>query len=106
MGYLNRGNPGKGAFDLSQRLKTFNIRGRVASDINWAGTLYEAFYDGVSYYGMTGTEGTGRDPRSELLEHDIDYYFVWDSQNGFVPDGRELTNDRDRPRIYSLKDTD
>ena len=70
---------------LNQKVKRFNIHGRIASDYNWARTMYLAFYNNYKYYGPTGYGRGGRDIRRELRENDIDYYFVWSPNFTMLP---------------------
>lgn len=74
-------------YDLSNNLGfNYNIHGNLASN-DWDGTLSIAYYLNSKYYGGTTKTNNTTLIDQELLNNDIDYYFVWNN-----------------PKVLSLKD--
>lgn len=102
-----RVNTGQEFYLLSERLKQYQIAGKVASNKNWSETLATLFYLKAQYYG-TPKQGVEEELLSEQLkEYDIDYYFFWNERQvfpEFLKDKKELLKgDIPGLEIYYLK---
>lgn len=87
-------NVDKEIFQLSQQLKKYGIKGRLASQGGWEGSLYVAFHLQSHYYGeCKSTDAAGI--ANELRAKNINYYLVWNRDNvpATIPEGLvEITN--------------
>jgi hypothetical protein len=103
--YANRG---KGLYNLSEVLKSRIEPGSdIASNTNWPGTLYLAYYLGCKYYGVPEENVTKAELNSDLGKYGIDYFFAWGGTAGdynFLTNYEEMTGGRiPGLQIYRLK---
>jgi hypothetical protein len=66
---------GEGYYILSESLRQTGVSGNVASDDNYVVSDKLCYYLNCNYYG--GTNLSGPELNSELLNNNINYYFVW-----------------------------
>ena len=80
-------------YDLSNELElNYNIHGNLASN-NWDGTSTIAYYLNSQYYGGTKKTNNTTLIDQELIQNNIDYYFVWNNPNEILlKDYHEITN--------------
>ena len=86
-------NSGNYYYDLSNTLKSdYGINGNIASD-SWGDTLTLSYYMGTKYYGQPKKYNNSNELQTELEKNNIDYYFVWDSNNTVtLSDYKEITH--------------
>jgi hypothetical protein len=95
----------------------YNIHGNIASNRyitkasshdSWHRTFRLAYWTKSRYYGQPQEGISDAELRSDLIKHDIDYYFSWegsDESPGFLSEYREITNSEiPGLKIYSLKE--
>lgn len=79
---------------------------RIASNTNWAGTLFLSYHLNCKYYGMPKQQAAVAELKKDLEKYRIDYYFVWGDSGEvhWLSAYPEITGGR-MPglRIYSLK---
>jgi hypothetical protein len=64
-------------YDISKNLElNYNVHGNFASD-EWDGALTIAYYLNSKYYGGTKKTDNATLINQELINNNIDYYFVW-----------------------------
>ena len=101
---------GKNIYNLANTLRSnYNIQGNVGSNNgSWHNTLYLSYYLGLRYYGESEKGIEEQSLRNELVEHNIDYYFVWgniDYNNKFLSPYKEITNNKLQGlKIYNIKE--
>jgi hypothetical protein len=80
-------------YDLSSELElNYNLHGNLASN-NWDGTSTIAYYLNSQYYGGTKKTNNTTLIDQELIQNNIDYYFVWNNPNDILlRDYHEITN--------------
>lgn len=99
---------GKWVYDMSQVLKSYIAPDRkVASNTNWAVSLFLSYHLRVRYYGVQEENISKMELKQQLEKYAIDYYLVWRdvaSDFSFLSDYREITGGRiPWLRIYGLK---
>ena len=63
-------------YSVSKSLdNTYHIHGNIASNSEWEGTVYIAYYLKSRYYGILKENSPSLE--KELKDNEIDYYFVW-----------------------------
>ena len=96
--------------DLAYQTWADNLAGvippgsRIASNANWGGALYLAYYLNLRYYGED-SRSTGDKMPAELRKHQIDYFFLWgdDKRYPFTKNLPQLAPGKvPGLRIYSL----
>ena len=94
----------KDAYDLSQTLKEFGVKGRIASNGNWDTSLFISYYLDSQYFG-SDSKNSPEMIEKQLLEHKIDYYFEWWKESGLGNKNyREVANFREKKlAIYQRK---
>ena len=87
-------NVDKEIFQLSQQLKDYGVKGKIASQGGWEGSLYLTFHLQSQYYGeCKSADAAGI--ANELRAKNINYYLVWNRDNApaTIPEGfTEITN--------------
>ncbi len=103
--YANRG---KWIYDLSRVLKdgvTPNCK--IASNTNWASSLFLSYHLGVRYYGVQEKNISEIELKRQLEKYAIDYYLVWSgaaSDFSFLSNYQDITGGRiPWLKIYGLK---
>ncbi len=75
-----RSYAGRGGWvhDLAQILKQrISPQDRIASNTNWAGTLFLSYHLNCRYYGMPKQNMTVAELKKDLEKYHVNYYFVW-----------------------------
>jgi len=95
-------NDGKDIYNLSQILANqHKISGKIASNAQWAKSLYISYHLKCQYYGEKIKNINDENLQTELQENNIDYYFFWRESNGdsqitpdFLLNHRKIFDDR------------
>lgn len=100
-------NVDKEIFQLAQQLKEYGVKGKIASQGGWEGSLYLAFHLQSQYYGeCKSSDMTGI--ANELRAKNINYYLVWNRENtpATIPEGNaEITNGKiPGLRVYKISE--
>lgn len=93
-----------GVYSLSSTLKSdYGIQGNIASNAEWGKMLPISYYLDAHYYGLTKKNITFQELEKELMEKNIDYYFVWNSTGNIqLSHYKEITNGKIKDlKIYS-----
>lgn len=103
-------NSGKNIYLLSKRLENqFRVSGSMASNKNWIQMTELSYYLNNKYYGEVGENACIEELESELLKHNIDYFFVWHESkigNYFSSHHKDLTRGKiPGLQIFYLKNT-
>lgn len=92
---------------LAERLKAFKLRGNIASNKDWTGSLFLAYQLNLKYLGIPLRNSAGKEMLAELAEHKIDYFFLWADKaadTGYLRGYREITNgELPGLKIFKLK---
>jgi hypothetical protein len=101
-------NMQKNIYLLSDFLKTgISPSRKIASNGEWANTLYVSYHLGCQYYGEQEADIAESRLKQELEKYKIDYYFFWDQNSNyysFLNNCPEITGGRIQAlRIYCLK---
>ena len=100
-------NPENSAYDLSETLKTdYGIQGNIASNDKWGEMTTISYYLNAEYFGLTKNTNDSVELQRELLENNIDYYFVWNNNDTILlTEYKEITGDKiEDLRIYARID--
>ncbi|MCD6460253.1 hypothetical protein J7L67_06260, partial [bacterium] len=69
---------GKNLYELSELIKSItDFNGRTASNTNWYQSIIVSYYLGQVYHGAYYKNATVDELKKDMLDADIDYYFLW-----------------------------
>ncbi len=88
-------NVGKDLYLISRTLDEHcEIKGRVASNMNWSETLKVSYHLNLRYYGVPKPGAGEKELEAELRKHGIEFFFVWDEEGeeiSFLSEHEEVT---------------
>jgi hypothetical protein len=98
---------GKAVRDFAKAIKpAIPANSKIASNSNWAATLFVSYHLGCKYYGAAAENETSEEIKKQLLEFGINYYFVWGgpaSAPGFLSGFKDVTAGKlPNLKIYNL----
>lgn len=96
-------NQDKNIYDLSISLRGSDVKGRIASNINWSNTSILSYYLDTKYFGMPIKDNTTKDIDQQLKDSEIDYYLEWNDVNNFNFGNKYPFLKLDDLVIYKLK---
>ena len=74
-------NAGTNIYELSELVKSLtDFKGRVASNENWYQSIILSYYLGQVYHGAYYKDSNVDELKRDILDADIDYYFLWSSR--------------------------
>jgi len=79
---------GREPFELAVKLAdTYHVHGNLASNDNWAPSLFTAFHMRARYFGQVPKEERASEEAlvAALKKHGIDYYLVWGAEERLAP---------------------
>ena len=110
---LSNPNRGREPLKLAKRLSAeYGVHGNLASNDNWAPSLFAAFHMGARYFGRVPAEARKDEQtlRAALDRHGIDYYLDWGPEDRLAPGPfatsrvPEVTGGKIKGlRVYALK---
>jgi len=73
-------NAGKNIYQLSELIKSLtDFKGRAGSNDNWYQSIILSYYLGQVYHGAYYKDANVEQLKKDILDADIDYYFLWAS---------------------------
>jgi hypothetical protein len=96
---------GDKTYKLSKTLMDkYGIHGTIASNDRVSEMYYLNYYMNTTFYGQLQNNISASELRSQLKSNNINYYFVWDSNQSYDMDGyKEITKNKIKDlKVYTL----